>query len=144
MENITIGKRNVRYFTVEEVQEGIVRLVLDNMPRCDREEMTRRDVAENQSHAFGLPRLSVEFSRGNSALDARLSVSLRRISDFDGEPGGENFKAYQLQAEMGWSSTGRSIANATASIKLYQEVLELAALIESAYGDGRIIGVIKE
>lgn len=143
MADITINNRNVRYIELEEARAGLTKLVLDNLPRTDREDWLRRDVENSAAESFGRFILRVELSRGNGAVDARLNIHLRPHLEFEGQPGAENFAAFKVETEIGWASTRRSIANATAAVKLYQDVIELAALIEATYGDGRVIGQVK-
>ena len=43
-----------------------------------------------------------------------------------------------MSCEISWSSTGRSLTNAAAAVKLYQTAVELGALIESMCGSEAI------
>ncbi len=45
---------------------------------------------------------------------------------------GQNITRIKTTCDLGWSSTNRSLAEATASVALYRQVIELGALIEAA------------
>jgi hypothetical protein len=87
--------------------------------------------------------LTVEVERG-WAVSATLYVRMER--DYDRvvtNPDNSDQKAfhYTLKTEVSWSGTSRSIAEATASVKLYQELIELAAEIEATIGRERIVSL---
>lgn len=85
--------------------------------------------------------LNLEFKRGwavSCDLSIRITAGDRRpISARRGEA---TVYAYVQRpvVEVCWSSTGRSVAAATAALALYREVTELAALIESRLAEEAI------
>ncbi|MBI2388665.1 MAG: hypothetical protein HYV09_03525 [Deltaproteobacteria bacterium] len=88
--------------------------------------------------------LHVEFQRG-SAIGCSLSISFGAMRREEARGAGrhaptETVLVQQPRIEICWSSTGRSVATATAAIALYREVTELAALI-AARLEGETIGV---
>lgn len=76
------------------------------------------------------------------AVGATLSVSFERV---DGtvltNPDNANQRAgeFAIKTELGWSSTGRTIAEAVAAMKLYSELIDAAAEIESVMTRERVI-----
>jgi hypothetical protein len=77
--------------------------------------------------------LSCEFKRG-WAISANLYVRLdrdwdRRVVNPDNSR--QSVEFWSARVEIGWSSTGRDVVAALAAIKLYTEVTELAAELQS-------------
>jgi hypothetical protein len=76
--------------------------------------------------------LSVDWERAWS-VGCSLRVGFRHETEtYDGK---KIRRAYPT-VEVSWSSTGRSVAAARASVALYAQVTDLAALVETFLGEG--------
>jgi hypothetical protein len=79
--------------------------------------------------------LNVEFKRvGGVGCDLSIGFSTGDRKPVYARRGNEvvdHAWVQRLDVKVCWSSTGRSVASATAHLALYREVVELAALIES-------------
>jgi len=86
--------------------------------------------------------LNLEFKRGwavSCDLSIRLSSGDRRpVHERRGREVVAHMWVQRPIVEVCWSSTGRSVAAATAALALYREVTELAALIESRLAEETI------
>lgn len=61
-----------------------------------------------------------------------VTVSFKR--DWDARKT-DKFATYNVTCQLGWSSTGRNVADATAAAALYTKCAQLAALFESAFAE---------
>jgi hypothetical protein len=77
--------------------------------------------------------LSCEYKRGwgiNATLYVRFNrVWEKRVTNPDNNR--QSIEFWEARVEVSWSSTGRDVADAVAAIKLYTEVTELAAELQS-------------
>lgn len=94
-------------------------------------------------HRSGGGPLHVEFHRA-SGIGCSLSVSYGGMRREEARGEGrrapvETVMVMQPRIEICWSSTGRSVAAATAAIALYREATDLAALIEARL-EGETVG----
>lgn len=74
-------------------------------------------------------------------IGATLSIALERV-DGTGRTNPDNPKQrageYGIQTQLTWSSTGRSIPEALASMKLYSELIDAAAEVEAVMSRERV------
>lgn len=79
--------------------------------------------------------IHVEFERGwaiGASLSIRLDREGREVANPDAAPDlFDGVGRLAAVVEVGWSSTSRTVAEATASLALYREVTELAAELEA-------------
>jgi len=92
--------------------------------------------------------LTFEFARGWS-LTCTLSVSFTcgertKVRGRDRRAPQETAFVQRPRVEVCWSSTGRSVAAATAALALYRDVTELAALIDARLAEETIGFAVNE
>jgi hypothetical protein len=85
---------------------------------------------------------SVEVRRGDD-VQATLYIRWDREDDIVENPDNPNHRVwrYRMHTELSWAGTSRSIAVAVANVKLYQELIELAAELEAVMGRERVISI---
>lgn len=105
--------------TAEQCIERIHSL-MDTMPKmCVK--YANKDISFNQV-------ASVSWEAG-WATEAGLTVvcDIKRVKTEENE----ELAVATFTCEIGWSSTGRSLAGATAAVAMYQRAIEFAALVEN-------------
>lgn len=115
--------------TADEARAKIAQLV-DSFKIRGRRNYTTSGVTLDVERAWGVA--------------GALYITLER--DHDNaivNPDDENQRAYRYRVEtkLSWSSTGRTIAEALASTKLYTELIEVAAEVEAVMNHERIVYV---
>lgn len=83
---------------------------------------------------------SMYFNVRRGVAEATLTVkvdsdSKRHVNPDDAQ---EEVTTYTVSTEIGWSSTHRSVASATANVNLYQELIGVAAEVEANFENVRI------
>lgn len=94
-------------YTKEKAEKALREFFLANCPR----QFLRAPLEDCLRHDDGFRHVNVSWEAG-WAIGCSLSCGIDR------------------EAELGWSSTGRSVAAATAAIALYRMVLDFAAMLE--------------
>lgn len=98
------------------------------------------DISERLKHGhLGAPvDLSLEWDQA-WGVNARLRVRIDVEGGSEGAYGGRAPCSYfRTVCDIGWSGAGRDVQGATAAIALYQKVVQLAALIESATNNVKV------
>ena len=81
----------------------------------------------------------VEVNRG-WGIHGSLYVNMT-LGERDKTEDGVNFRYLHPEAELSWSSTGRSVAQALASIEVYTELTKLGALIEAVLNEKPVVNI---
>lgn len=122
-------KRALTGLTVEQAVDKVQKLV---------EGFHIRGICDGDMGRYDGLTVTVERSWG---VNADLYIRYERTDDKTTNPDNSNESAgtYRFTTSISWSSTGRSLAQATASVKLYQELIEVAAEVEAVMKEDRVI-----
>jgi hypothetical protein len=130
---VVINGRKVRYREYKEVWNGVHNLILDYLPKGQNQNQLIKSLENSRNEpGFGSLYIEVERAWGVGAtlrVNCNMSWTSHETSD------GRKFIQGELSTEVSWSSTGRDLATAQAAVALYQELINLGALVQAAYGD---------
>lgn len=130
-----MARRSKTYTTRKEAMELIANVLRQHVPLVPglrSPEATLRYVDERVEG--GADFLSVDWER-SFAVGCSLDISLQRgrLEIEKGDGGADTRAIHHIHARVNvsWSGTGRSTAEASAAIALYQQVTQLACLLEA-------------
>jgi hypothetical protein len=122
------------YDAPQQAMERAVGIIRQHLPLIPGFRDSDR-VEDRLQSAIAQHYLNIEWERG-WGLGCSLSISIRH-----GRLEMEETRIVhhrEVRVEVGWSSTGRGPAEAVAAVALYQQVTQLACLIESVLGEMEI------